>query len=134
VAEVHVFSLKVGTSHGVWQYKLSGTHDKVMMHSLRHILDKTCQLLGFDRADRSVVFLFYFSAEPFHGCQVCLERMREAWDGSGMGCHYRVRHSTIGDITAEGLFPALVKTSYLHAWPQRIYFKLEKSLTGGIVN
>jgi len=134
VAEVHVFSLKVGTAHGVWQYKLSGTHDKVMMHSLRHILNTTCQLLGFDCADRSVVFLFYFSAEPFQGCHVCLERIREAWDGSGMGCYYRVRQSNIGHLRAVGLFPAVVNTGYLRAWPERIYFKLEKSLTGGIVN
>ena len=131
---VHVFSLKVGTSHGLWQYKLSGTHDKVMMHSLRHILNKTCQLLGFDCMDRSVVYLFSFSAEPFEGCQVCLERMREAWDGYGMGRYYRVKQSTIGDFKAEGLFPAIVNTNYLRSWPERIYFKLEKSLTGGIVN
>ena len=134
VAEVHVFSLKVGTSHGLWQYKLSGTHDKVMMQGLRHILDKTCQALGLDRADRSIVFLFRFSAEPFQGCQVSLERMREAWDGSGMGCYYRVERSSIGEIKAVGLFPAMVATTYLRAWPQRIYFRLEKSLTGGIVN
>jgi hypothetical protein len=132
--EIHVFSLKVGTSHGLWQYKLSGTHDKVMMHSLRHILNKTCQLRGFDYADRSVVYLFCFSAEPFQGYQICLERMREAWDGYGMGCYYRVRQSNIGDFKAEGLFPAIVNTSYLRTWPERIYFKLEKSLTGGIVN
>ena len=134
MADVHVFSLKVGASHGVWQYKFSGTHDKVMMHGLRHILDKTCLLLGLDRADRSVVFLFHFSAEPFQGCQVCLERIREAWDGSGMGCYYRVRQSRIGDIKAVGLFPAMVAAGYLRAWPPRIYFKLEKSLTAEIVN
>jgi hypothetical protein len=134
VAEVHVFSLKVGTSHGIWQYKLSGTHDRVMMHGLRDILNKTCQLLGFDYADRSVVYLLYFSAEPFQGNQVCLERMREAWDGSGTGCYYRVKQSSIGDIKAKGLFPAIVNTSYLRSWPERIYFKLEKSFAGGIVN
>jgi hypothetical protein len=105
-----------------------------MMHGLRHILDKTCRALGLDYADRSIVFLFHFSAEPFQGCQVCLERMREAWDGSGMGCYYRVEQSSIGDIEAVGLFPAMVATTYLRAWPQRIYFRLEKSLTGGIVN
>lgn len=131
MAEVHVFSLKVGTSHGLWQYKLNGTHDKVMMHSLRHILNRACQLLGFDYADRSVVYLFSFSAEPFEGYQVCLERMREARDG---GCYYRAKQSKIGDFMAKGLFPAIVNTSYLHSWPERIYFKLEKSIAGGIVN
>jgi len=134
VAEVHVFSLKVGTSHGVWQYKLSGTHDKVMMHGLRHILDRTCQLLGIDCADRSIVFLFHFSVEPFQGYQVCLERMREARDGSGTGCYYRVRESLVGEFKAVGLFPSIVNTGYLRTWPPRIYFKLERSLTGGIVN
>ena len=54
MSQVHVFSLKVGTSHGLWQFKLSGTHDRVMMHSLRHILDKTCQLLGHKYADRLI--------------------------------------------------------------------------------
>ena len=44
MSQVHVFSLKVGSSHGLWQYKLRGTHDRVMMHSLCHILNKTCQL------------------------------------------------------------------------------------------
>jgi len=132
--EVHVFSLKVGTSHGVWQYKLSGTHDRVMMHSLRHILNKTCQLLGFDIRDRSIVYLFSFSAEPFQSYHICLERIREAWDGNGTGCYYRVERSNIGKLTGEGLFPAFVNTDYLRSWPQRIYFRLEKSLTGGIVN
>jgi hypothetical protein len=126
-----MFSLKVGTSHGLWQYKLSGTHDRVMMHSLRHILNKTCQLLDFNYTDRSAVYLFYFSAEPFAGYHVCLEKVRTAADG---GCHYRVEQSSIGDFRADGLFPAIVNTSYLHGWPERIYFKLEKSLTGGIVN
>jgi hypothetical protein len=129
--EVHVFSLKVGTAHGVWQYKLSGTHDKVMMHSLRHILNKTCQLLGYDYANRSVVYLFYFSAEPFENYQICLGKMRETSDGN---CYYKVIASTIGGFMAAGLFPAIVNTRYLRAWPERIYFKLEKSITGGIVN
>ena len=53
MSQVHVFSLKVGTSRGLWQFKLSGTHDRVMMHSLRHILDKTCQLLDLNHTDRS---------------------------------------------------------------------------------
>ena|SRR5208283_2579782 len=129
--EVHVFSLKVGTAHGVWQYKLSGTHDKVMMHSLRHILNKTCQLLGYDYTNRSVVYLFYFSAAPFENYQICLGKMRETSDGD---CYYKVIASTIGDLVAAGLFPAIVNTRYLHAWPERFYFKLEKSIIGGIVN
>jgi hypothetical protein len=131
VAEVHVFSLKVGASHGLWQYKLSGTHDKVMMHGLRDILDKTCRILGFDRADRSVVYLFHFSAQPFEGCQISLEKVRETRGGD---CYYRLKASNIGAFLAEGLFPAIVNTSYLGAWPERIYFMLEKSLTGEIVS
>ena len=131
MSPVNVFSLKVGASHGLWQYKLSGTHDRVMMHSLRHILNKTCQLLGCNCADRAVVYLFYFSAEPFEGYQVRLEKMREVADG---GCHYRVIQSNIGTFMANGVFPAFVSTNYLRGWPERIYFKLEKSLTGGIVN
>ncbi len=134
MSEVHVFSLKVGNAHGLWQYKLSGTHDRVMMHGLRHILNKTCQLLGYDYSDRSVVYLFYFSAEPFQGHQICLERMKEVQGRHDMGCSYRVKQSNIGDITAAGLFPSIVNTSYLRAWPERIYFKLEKSITGGIVS
>jgi hypothetical protein len=131
MAAVHVFSLKAGASHGLWQYKLSGTHDRVMMHSLRHILDATCQLLGFDRADRSVVYLFHCSAEPFYGWQICLEKIREVRDGE---CWYRVKASTIGDFKAQGLFPAIVNTRYFRVWPERMYFTLEKSATGGIVN
>jgi hypothetical protein len=131
MSQVHVFSLKVGTSHGLWQYKVSGTHERVMMHGLRHILNKTCQLLGYEFADRSAVYLFNFSAEPFEGYQVRLEKMRTAADG---GCHYRVVQSNIGAFTANGVFPAIVNTNYLRGWPERIYFKLEKSLTGGIVS
>jgi hypothetical protein len=134
MAEVHVFSLKLGTAHGLWQYKLSGTHDKVIMHGLRPILDKTCQLLGFDSADRSVVYLFYFSAEPFQGYQVCLERMREVRHRHVTGCYYKVRQSAIGGFAAQGLFPAIVAINYLGTWPARIYFKLERSVAGGIVN
>jgi hypothetical protein len=51
-----------------------------------------------------------------------------------MGCHYRVKQSSLGDFVAQGLFPAFVSTNYLRAWPERIYFKLERSLPGGIVN
>ena len=131
MSQIRVISLKIGTSHGLWQFKLSGTHDRVMMHSLRHILDKTCQLLGYDHADRSNVYLFSFSSESFEGYQVCLEKMRTAADG---GCHYRVKQSNIGAFMANGVFPAIVNANYLGAWPERIYLKLEKSLTGGIVN
>jgi hypothetical protein len=131
MSQVHVFSLKVGTSHGLWQFKLSGTHERVMMHSLQAILDKTCQLLGYDHADRSTVYLFYFSAEPFEDYQVCLAKMREVADG---GCNYGVKQSNIGAFVARGLFPAIVNTNYLRSWPERIHFKLEKSLTGGIVS
>ena len=129
--QVHVISLKVGTSHGLWQFKLSGTHDRVMMHGLRHILDKTCQLLGYNYADRSAVYLFYFSAEPFEGYQVCLEKMRESPDG---GYNYHVVQSNIGGFQARGRFPSFIKTDYLHGWPAEIYLKVEKSAAGGVVN
>ncbi len=134
MSEVHVFSLKVGTSHGLWQYKFRGTHVRVMMHGLRHILDKTCQLLGYDCADRSAVYLFYFSDEPFQGHHVCLQKMMETKQEHDGGCYYKVKQSNIGDFAARGLFPAIVSASYFGGWPERIYFRLEKSLAGGIVN
>ncbi len=134
MADVHVFSLKVGASHGLWQYKTRGSHDRVMMHGLQQILDAACRLLGFDSADRSTVYTFSFSPEPFPGSQVCLEKIREARNDSGIGCYYRVRQSTIGEFAAKGFFPPIVNTRYLHAWPERVYFKLERSLTGGIVD
>ena len=83
------------------------------MHRLRHILDTTCQLMGFEKADRSVVYLFHFSAEPFQGYQISLEK-REARDG----CYYRIKQSNIGAFKATGLFPAIVNTNYFHSWPQ----------------
>ncbi len=132
MADVHIFSLKIGTAAGLWQYKVSGTHEKVVMHGLRRILNGTCERLGFDTADRSVVYLFSFSSEPFPGWQICLERIREAPGGNG--CSYRVRQSTIGDFSAAGVFPDFVNTDYLRRWPQRIYCRLEKSLTGGLVS
>jgi hypothetical protein len=55
--------------------------------------------------------------------------MREV---AGRGCYYRVIQSNIGDFVAKGLFPSVVNTDYLHAWPERIYFRFEKSLVGGI--
>lgn len=128
MSQVHVFSLKVGSSHGLWQYKLSGTHDRVMMHSLRRILNTTCQLLDYTSADRSAVYLFYFSAEPFEGYQVCLEKIRVVAEG---GCFYKVKRSTIGAFMANGVFPSIVNSNYLHGWPELIYFKLERSMTGG---
>ncbi len=131
MSPVHVLSLKVGASHGLWQCKLHGTHERIMMHTLRMILDGTCQLLGYDKADHSVVYLFHFSAESFEGCQVCLEKMREVANG---GCLYRVKLSTMGVFAARGVFPSIVNANYLHSWPERLYFKLEKSLTGGIVS
>jgi hypothetical protein len=131
VAERHALSLKVGTSHGLWQYKLSGTHERVIVHGMRHILDATCLLLGLDRADREAIYLFHFSAEPFQGYHVCLEKMKEV---PGTGCYYRVHHSTIGALQAKGLIPAPVGTRYLHGWPDRIFFTLEKSAVGGVVS
>jgi hypothetical protein len=101
-----------------------------MMHSLRQILDRTCLALGYDHADRSAVYLFSFSAEPFQDYQVCLERLREG----PQGCYYRVSQSRIGQFKARGLFPAIINASYLGAWPERIYFRLERSLTGQIVS
>jgi hypothetical protein len=130
-AQVHALSLKRGASHGLWQYKIVGTHERVIVNGLRNILDKTCQALGESGSDRSVVYLLHFSAEPFEGCQVGLERVRETTDGD---CYYRVRASTIGEFTARGRFPAIVRRSYLGAWPEMIYFRLEKSMTGGIVS
>jgi hypothetical protein len=134
MAEVYVFSLKVGTSHGLWQFKFSGSHERVIMHSLRHILDKTCQLLGYDRSDRLAVYLFSFSAAPFPGHQVRLEKLREANDQKGTGCYYEVKQSNIGTFAARGFFPAFVNTNYLGTWPTQIYFKLEKSVAAGIIN
>jgi len=131
MAAVHAFSLKVGSSHGLWQYKFSGTHERVVLHQMRHILNKTCQLLGYDYLDRSSVYLFAFSSGPFEEHQVCLQKMREA---AGGGCYYMVSSSRIGDFRAEGLFPTFVRAYYLQEWPDKIYFKLEKSLAGGIVN
>jgi hypothetical protein len=131
---VHVFSLKRGASHGLWQYKLGGTHDRIMMQKAAKILDETCRLLGLGRSDRSTVFLFSFSAEPFQGQHVRLEKIREAKDGADTGCYYRVKESTIGDFKAVGFFPAILKTNYLRVWPEEISFKLEQSPVGGIVN
>jgi len=133
MSRVYVVSVKIGNAHGLWQYKLSGTHDRIILHGLRHILNGACQLLGFDDADRSVVYLFSFSAEPFPGYQLCLEKLREV-QGRGAGCYYGVKQSTIGDFTARGLFPSVVNTRYLLAWPENIFCKLEKSMTGGIVS
>ena len=130
-AHVHVLSLKRGASHGLWQYKIVGTHERVILNGLRNILDKTCQALGESESDRSVVYLLHFSAEPFEGCQVGLEKVRETTDGD---CYYRVRASNIGGFTANGRFPAIVRGSYLGAWPEMIYFMLEKSIAGGIVS
>jgi hypothetical protein len=127
----HLFGFKIGSSHGLWQYKVSGTHDRMMMHGLRLILDNACQLLGYDYADRSIVYLFHFSAEPFEGYQVCLAKMRESPDD---GYNYQVVHSNIGRFQARGRFPSFFKTDYLHEWPAEIYFKLDRSTVGGIVN
>lgn len=131
VSPVHVFSLKIGTANGLWQYKASGTHERVMMHGLRKILDETCLMLGLNTSDRSAVYLFSFSDEPFQRWQVCLEKIRESDDG---GCFYRVKTSRVGDFAARGRFPAIVNISYLRTWPGLIYFTLERSLTGGIVS
>lgn len=134
MSEVHTVSLKLGASHGLWQYKISGTHEKVMMHGLRRLLDAACRLLGFDHADRSVVYLFSFSAEPFQGWQFGLERVREEPSPQAKGCYYKVKESQIGTFAGTGFFPGMILKTYLHSWPARIYFKLEKSLTGEIVN
>ncbi len=134
MSRVYVVSVKVGNAHGLWQYKLSGTHDRIILHGLRNILNGACRLLGFDEADRSVVYLFSFSAEAFPGYHLCLEKLREVQGRRSAGCYYRVKQSTIGDFTAQGLFPSIVNTCYLLAWPEKIFCKLEKSMTGGIVS
>jgi hypothetical protein len=128
---VHTLSEKVGNSHGLWQYKLAGTHERVILHGARSILDGTCRLLGFDGADRSTVYLFSFSAQPFPGFQVCVEKVREAGDA---GCFYKVSLSLIGDFRARGQLPGALNDRYFRGWPEKIYLKLERSLTGEIVN
>ncbi len=131
MSDVHVISLKIGTSHGLWQYKIRGTHERVMMHGLKQILDACCQLLGYRLADRSAVYLFHFSAEPFTGHQVCLRKIREKKEVDGVGCYYRVESSTIGSFSASGFLPAFANADYLHQWPERLYFRLEKSISAG---
>jgi hypothetical protein len=56
------------------------------MRTLQRVLDKTCQLLGYDCGDRSAVYLFHFSTEPFQGHQVCLEELMETKNQQGVGC------------------------------------------------
>lgn len=134
---IHTLSVKVGSSHGLWQYKLAGTHERVMLHGARSILDGTCRLLGFDRADRSTVYLLSFSAQPFPGFQVCMERVsgeRGARQQRNAACSYKVSLSRIGDFRARGQLPAALNTTYFGGWPEKIYLKLEKSLTGEIVS
>jgi len=131
MAKVHVFSVKVGTSHGLWQYKQSGTHERVVLHGLQPLLDAACRLLGYDRRDRSAIYHFSFSPEPFEGWQVRMEKTREGSDGS---CSYRVARSHIGSFAARGRFPGIVRTGYLGAWPENIYLALERSVVGGIVS
>ncbi len=134
---IHTLSVKVGNSHGLWQYKLAGTHERVILHGARSILDGTCRLLGFDSADRSTVYLFSFSAQPFPGFQVCVEKLREARGARRKrdeGCFYEVSLSRLGDFRARGLLPAALNTTYFRGWPEKIYLKLEKSLTGEIVS
>jgi hypothetical protein len=131
---VHVLSLKVGNSHGLWQCKLEGTHERIIMHGVHNILDRTCRLLGIDAADRSAVYLFSFCAEPFQGYQVCLGKIREIRGQHGTSCSYKVIQSNIQIFEALGLFPAFVSAKYFHRWPDRIFFKLERSMTGEIVS
>ena len=102
--KVHIFSLKRGTSHGLWQYKVSGIHERVMMHGVRQILDKTCRLLGYGITDRSAIYLLHLSDEPFKGYQVCLEKIRVAADG---GCYYKVIQSNIGCPQGKRSLPRL---------------------------
>ncbi len=131
MARVSTISLKRGTSHGLWQYKTSGTHDRVILDGMRQILDRTCRLLGYDDPDRSTIYLFSFSSEPFEGYQACARKTRE--DPAG-GCRYRVVQSRIGDFEARGLLPAPIRTSYLGTWPAWIYYRLEASVVGGITS
>jgi len=130
MACLHVISLKVGASHGLWQYKVSGTHERIILNGLRDVLDRSCQLRGFDPSDRSVVYLLSFSAEPFEGEHVSLAEVREV----PAGCYYSVLRSRIGDFKARALFPHSVMASYLAAWPDRLHLRLDRSLTGGIVS
>jgi len=129
MAKVHVISLKLGASHGLWQYKVSGTHERVILHGMSPILNTTCQLLGHDRRDHSVVYLFSFSDGPFETWQVLLERVAETSDG---GCHYRAASSNVGELRAKGTLPAFMGSQYFDGWPARIFFRLEPSLTGEI--
>lgn len=131
---IHTLSVKIGSSHGLWQFKLAGTHERVILHGARDVLDGTCRLLGFDCANGSAVYLFSFSAQPFPGSQVCLEKVREVPAAGGADCFYRVSLSIIGEFTARGQLPAALNDRYFRGWPAKIYFKLEKSLTGEIVN
>ena len=134
--EVHFFSLKIGGKGGMWQYNIAENHDKIMLHRMRHILNKTCQLLGYDYEIGTRSDLFSISKEPFEGYQLALSKMREEFDGyGGMGCVYNVVESRLSEqFRAEGLLPAFVKDSYLHEWPEKVYIKLEATANHGIIN
>ena len=130
MTDVHTISLKIGASHGLWQYKHAGTHERIIVAGLRPVLDAACRLLGFSFSDRSVVYLLSFSPEPFDAWQVCLEKSRELPDG----CSYHVVESNIGTFSAQGQLPGAFKTAYLGKWTARLYLRIVRSLTGTIVD
>jgi len=134
--KVHAFSLKVGGKGGMWQYKVAENHDKIMLHRMRHILNKVCQLLGYDYEDRDQFYLFSASDEPFEGYQLALSKVKQEFDGyGGMGCVYTVIESKLAEqFRAEGLLPSFVKDRYLHEWPEKLYVKLEATADHGIIN
>lgn len=132
---IHRISLKVGYKFSMWQYKSSGASEQIIVFSgMGQILDGTCQLLGFDYADRSAIYEISFSDDSFSDCQVTLGRLAEEWDGYGMGCHYKVINSRIGTLEAEGMLPSILKDNYLKSWPEIVCYRLDRSRSKHIVN
>ena len=112
------------------------THSAILLVHMQFLLNKVCQLLGYDYADRDTIYNFTMSDVPFGGYQVGLRRMdavpQEANQGNDY--YYAVETSTIGDFRAEPRVPEFFNGRYFKRWPDYIFFKLEETDSSEIVN
>ena len=128
-----VFSLTVKKSKKrvMWQMKRAN-HDVVSLHWMSDIFEGCLPVLGFDPADRDVVYRLSFSDQQFAGCQISLAKgdpSRSRYYGKAKSLHgtYYEVHGCEGDggsLQVGGFVPEVI-TGYFQSAPESLYFRIE---------
>lgn len=125
---VHQLTTKKSLKRSTWQLK--GTdHLIVQLHWMHPIIESVVAAKGFDPDDRDQIFRLDFSDAPFDGYEVALQKRAESesplWGRTKnlYGHFYRIDHTTLGSLEAEGFLPDEL-ISIVGTVPDQLYFSM----------